>query len=561
MSMPLKQSADSIARRKFRRAAFCLGMLLVLAGVALSPELSRAAAPSSGKERLRRLIKLPTLSFQIGVAFDPLQGFDMLSERRAAPQELSDMLRSQNEVLQDPAKAYRLGSLYYACGDTARAAVCWRQSVELYRKQDAATSGNGALMAAYGEALASVGEGDEAERVLRNAVKNAPTEWRTHAGLAKFLGRAAMVGIAVPGQPHDTANPERTNAGPPEKLPADIAEKARKQVHEALEAWDAAVKLAPKEPSVFSGRATGKCTSGFVEAAIRFATGDEPDPSKVWTRAFDRAALVDLKEACRLNPSDFRAIGAAALFEVFCTAIERGMAQMEQIMDKSSWETLPENVRGSLRASLSSLEELGQSGESRSAAGALEVLGVLQYLIVHDERGAETSLRRAIRLDPKRELAWDTLTMLLAMSERFEDLRRVCEDWLKVQESPRTRVLLAKAYESLNQNDSLLETAEQAFRKFPEDPIANLALAAALMRTSSEEASLARAARCLGKAEDKISKNPTRDNIINILYLRGLFFGLTDQTEQARAVLRKILEAEKDNRRAKEALEAIDSLG
>src|SRR5439155_16909989 len=118
----------------------------------------------------------------------------------------------------------------------------------------------------------------------------------------------------------------------------------------------------------------------------------------------------------------------------------------------------------SIREAVARLENCGQNPDSRVAAGSLECLSVLQAFVIGDRSGAEKNARRAVALDPSRENAWDMLIGFLAKPETYEDLRTLCEQRLRQKETTRNRILLAKAYERLNQLDRAEQNVQAALR-------------------------------------------------------------------------------------------------
>jgi tetratricopeptide (TPR) repeat protein len=203
------------------------------------------------------------------------------------------------------------------------------------------------------------------------------------------------------------------------------------------------------------------------------------------------------------------------------------------------------------------LVELGQ-GEDSSAAGACEILGTLQFAVMKDFRGAETNLRRAVSLEPSRDQAWEVLLGVLAETERWEDLLQVSLDRVKHRNTARNWVLVVKAYERLRQDDNMLAEAQAAREKYPEDFYTNLTLAAAIMKTSENREELAQAGPHFTKAEQLLRGAPGRERLTNLIFLRGLHLGLSGQTEPARELFKKLLELDKDNSEAKEALQALE---
>ena len=67
---------------------------------------------------------------------------------------------------------------------------------------------------------------------------------------------------------------------------------------------------------------------------------------------------------------------------------------------------MPDTTRQSVRAAMDRLDELGQSADNLQAAGALEVLGAIQGLVIEDVSGAEGQLAEGgeARSLPRRRL-------------------------------------------------------------------------------------------------------------------------------------------------------------
>ena len=535
--------------------------LLWLAGLSLALGLlMQAAAPASGKERLRRLVRLPRVSFQIGVGFDSRRGFGMTLTTPGAGGEIEDLRKAMEGDGRDAPRYQRLGALYYDLADSAQARQAWLRAVELYRRQGAEQSDNATLLVGLGEVLGALGRAEEAERLLRKAVKVAPGDWRPQAALGRFLASQTVVAIAL--DAHRALDSSAIAAAGGQSAEARLepaqAEKGRKLIAEALACQDRAVEFAPQEVEPYISRAGARCVHAALNAVLAAAGWDESQDTLAWTKFLAPAALSDLQTAVRLNGRDFRLLAAAALYEVFLAAGEHGLARMEDLARGAVWGLLPDGTRQSVRKAMDRLEDLTQGSEARPAAGALEALGILQYLVVRDLRGAESSLRRAVALDPAREQAWETLILLLALSDRPAELLPVCEARLKQRDTAHNRVLVAKACEQLNLQDRTLAEGEAAQRRYPDDLTANLALVAALLKYNSEPVVLLRAAQLLSKAEQLLGASASRDELVNVLVIRGLFFGLADRPDDARAHLRKGLELDPDHPQAREALELLE---
>lgn len=513
------------------------------------------ATPVGSKERLRRLARLPRLSFTVGMAFDPLRGFSMLSDRATALREIAELRKALQGNASDAPRYARMGRWYGDLGEEKQARTALTKAVDLYREQGADQSDDGVLLADFGTALSALGNAEEAERILRRAVRASPKEWKCAAALGRFLGQQALVALtAKDNPPGESAAP---NASPLKVAPAQ-AEKAQKLGQEALECYDRAVELGPKEPEPYAGRATARSLQRLLQAMLDGGSGSEPESLRLAKALYPKESLSDLRMAMSLSPKDPKAVGTAVMFELLLAAVDRGATHLEAFAEGEGWDSLPDATRQSLRESMARLEEMSQTGEAGPAAAALEMLGTLQCFVVRDVRGAESSLRRAVDLDPKRNQAWESLVYLLASNKRSEDLLVVCEARLKTEESAHARLLLAKAYEQLERWDRLLDTAETLQRRYPEDFNANLALAAALLRRPPDDAALSRSAHAIAKAEKLLGTSPTADQVVNLLVLRGVLLGLAGQTEAARSSFKQLLEIEKDNADAREALEILE---
>jgi tetratricopeptide (TPR) repeat protein len=514
-----------------------------------------AATPASSKERLRRLARLPILSVRFTAALDPMRGFDLTWPRVEAAKQLAEVNQSLRGDASDAARYGRLAALYSELGEAPRSQAALKRALELYRQQGAGESDNGELMAGYGETLRLLGQYDEAQRVLRRAVKAAPKEWKCHAALGRCQASQGLAAVFA------EASPPAVSV-----LPLPLAslkpssgqlEKAQKLIAEALEAHDRAVILAPDQPEVYVGRASAQGCRGWLQAVARLAGGEELDLPRQLAAVFCPAALSDLEQAARRKPKDARAWGTLAFFEVFAASAAQGRASIEQVFGQQGWSGLPDQARAAVRQAVSRLEELSQSGEAPAAAAALELLGIIQQLFVADKPAAEASLRRAVELDPSRQQAWESLTALLVDSDRAQELLSLCETRLKHQDTARNRLLLAKALERLKQPERLLAQTQAALDRYPEDLNLTLARAAALMQTGDDD-DLPPASQLLAKAQRLAQKAPGRDELENLLFLQGLLWGMTGRKDEARAVFNKLLELDKDNTEAQEALQALE---
>lgn len=546
--------------RKRRLATRARALLGIVAGVCLAFE-ANAATPAATQSRLRQLARLPRLNFAVGVSFDSYRGFSMLGGRTLSRKEIAELQRAIQDNPADASRHVRLAQLYIDAGEDKEGKAAAARALELFRKRGAEQIDDGVLLAEFAVALSLTGENDEAERIARQAVSRAPNDWRPQTTLGRLLTAQAMASL----NPAQSGGPSTSSPGAP-GIPRSApdpaqAERARSRVRESLECLDRAVELAPAQPEPYAARAAAHSARRLIEAALDSDASADPQRLRQVKALYNPAARDDLREVARRAPRNPVVLGTAALFEVLVSSLERGVSSLEALASGEAWSLLDDSTRQLVRASLAQLDELAQTTDTASAAAALEVLGTLQAFVVQDPRGAETSLRRAVELDPKRDPAWNTLVFLLAGQKRPADLLTVCTDWLRLRESARGRLLVAKAYEQLDQWDRALETVESLQRRYPDDLEAHLALAAALLHLSDTEAALPRAAQVLAKAEKLIGSNTTPEQALNFIFIRGLVLALAGQTERARADFRQILDLDSQRPEAREALDILEQAG
>lgn len=533
----------------------------LLAGALGVATLLRAAAPAGGKERLRQLVRLPRLSFDLGFAFDPLRGMVLPPNLLELNREIAKLRPSLEEDAANAAGYARLAQLYAEAGRTLDARRARAKAVSLYRQQGIEQSSDALKLAAFGVVLLGTDEIEEAERVLRRAVNLAPNEWRTLSGLARCLTVKAMVALG----PRPGSRPETAwiamllmdaLTDKPSQAQTDAAEQA---TDEAVALYGRAIALEPKDPEPYVGRA-GALTLRSCLQFLKEPTAGSAEPGGMrFARAlYPATALPDMRAAARYAPRDPLRIGIAAWYEVSTAFLERGTFPLEHLATGESWTNLPDSARQAVREAMARLEDLGQGTEKAAAAAALEMLAALQAYVVSDPRGAEASLRRAVALDPQRSSAWDLLVFVLVTSQRPADLLAVCEARMKEEESARNRLLVAKAQEQLGHWDDVFAEVRTLQRRYPEDFYAQLALAAALLRNATDPAAFEQPAQLLAKAEKLAGDSPSRDQVVNLLFLRGLLLGLADQPEAARTQLKRALELDKETAGAAEALQILE---
>lgn len=532
------------------RAIFLLSWLLIALTV-------RGATPEVGKDTLRKLVKLPTVTFPANWQFDPERGFILGSGEPDVQAQISALRKSMQGDSSDAERYMSIAELYSSINEGAKAKHTCDRAVDLYRKQADLQPDDGILQADLGRALEGAGKRAEAESVLRQAVRTAPKEWKCWVALGRFLDKEAR--RTVYENPTSAADNTGNSAdATADKLsPAQVAQ-AKKWTDEAGEVYDKAVAVAPEEAEVYFRRGLHRCLHNALLNRIRLAAGEQAEEVALLNDCFTPESLADLQHASRLNPRDYRMIGGTVLFEIYTVCAEKGQVNWGTF----SWNSLPDKSQRSIREASTRLENLAESPRTQIAAGALEVLGILQGPVLREPYGCVDKLRQALALEPSREQAWETLSATLAQSKHYDELLSTCEERVKRKDSARSRILLAKAYEKLKQWDNCEKQIRLALKLDPDDFTANLALADLLLKHSDDATALSDANGWLARAEYLLNKMTVRQrtqlHMVDLTLTRGIYYALTDEVETARRWVKAVIDQDKENKFAQDILDAMD---
>ena len=269
-----------------------------------------------------------------------------------------------------------------------------------------------------------------------------------------------------------------------------------------------------------------------------------------WTSA---PTLSDLREAARLAPNDLNSVGLSAMFGITAFKAQQDAA------GRTDWSALPEEARRPAEEAMRPLEALARSAgtDQETAAKASEADGLL-WLFVGNQVAAEPSLRRAVSLDPRRESAWDGLTMLLVGARDYQGAASLLEARVKVLDTARGHLLLAKIYDKTGQPEKEASQVQAALAADPDDLTANIAQAALLLRHGDDAATLEQARKQI-VATDVLYRKATRSQEAwkDQTLLASIYNALTGDAASAREKLAQILSFDKDYEPAKAALAAM----
>ena len=550
------------ARPQKRRMAWGLFRVFLAVQVVLA---GLAAVPLGGQERLQQLTRLPRFSFNFGLSYRGTEGFELAVGTPDPARELTALREALTGQTDDAPRFVRLGRVLDGLNEMAMAQRAYARAVELYERQGAADSRETAVLVGYADALRGQNQFAAAERLLRRAVEIAPEDWQARAALARLLGLTAMHALAsLEGKPTGIDWAQLLSDSAAERLNAAGVEEADRRLAEAVQEAERAVKFGPQQAEAFLTRANVGTARRLASALRALTEAPEEEPAaRLWAvnRAiFHRDALADVWAAARLSPNNPQTWGCAVLLELMAEGLQQGLRGADALLAENRWARLPESARVTVREALARLESMSEGREPIAAAASLSLLGWFQGFLLNDVTRGEATLRRALALDPDHPSAWETLTALLVVARRMDALVEACQARLERADTPHHRLMLVKAYEKAQQVPAMRREAEEAQARYPEHFLANLTLAAALLKTGEEEAR-ARAVPFLAKATQLAGENPPRDVAFELWFQRGLYFALNGQRAVARTHFRQLLEAGADPEELREAMQALDQLG
>src|SRR4051812_27063789 len=151
-------------KNPLHRWHLCLAFLVATACL-------QAAAPEPGTERLRKLLKLPMISLETGFSFKPEGGFSPSDTKVDVSREISEARKELKGDSSDAQRYTRLGDLYAKSGDAKKSDDSYHKAATFFRQQAATRPDDPELLASWGRALWADGRNDEAESVLRRAIR------------------------------------------------------------------------------------------------------------------------------------------------------------------------------------------------------------------------------------------------------------------------------------------------------------------------------------------------------------------------------------------------------
>jgi len=539
---------------------FLIGLTVGFMAIALWN--AHAAEPKYDPEKLRSLVKLPKMTLDFGFAVNSTLGFTLgrepldLNKLKPPAERIAELRKDMSGGVRDAERYAELGLLYVKLHDAAQAQATRKRAVELFREQVKDDPKKGWLRSELGNALLAADQMVEGENLLRDAVALSPEDWRCWEALGDFLeSRAfATLGVTNVGVLYEEIQRGLRVPGSNTASSPDRRAKARAFWDEAAHCYDKAVAVGPGEIGAYQARIVFR---GALKKLLDLLIEPERSADVATKQQFVSPEVrADLKEAARLTTDDAYAIGMAAFFEAMMNA-PKGAADSSGSFKRGFWLFLPDSSRAYVREALSRLEQLGRNEDKNTAGAALTALGGMQLLVQGDPVAAEDNLRRATRLRPAADTAWEMFGLLLVQSERWSELAALGEEHVKSKDSVRYRIGLAKIYEKLGKPAEVEPQVQAALKLAPDDLLANTASAAMRLKRATDEAAVAEVGQMMNKVKQTVFKAAPKEQQVGFEFLHGLYYGLAGNRQEAASHFRRLREADPDESDYRDAYDAL----
>jgi tetratricopeptide (TPR) repeat protein len=484
-----------------------------------------AIPKSSTKRELQRLVRLPRIEFSKPLEFDRRFGFVAFRDANTAAFDAGRLLKTARGRPDEAHLYLEAARIYDREGDAAQALAHYSRAIDLFRRRSEIAPREVPTLAGLGEALAAIGRFAEAQSALdRTDELGVPTVEVLLARARLYRERAwfAVAGEAQRYSPGAFLS-QLISVAASGPAPTRIEESRRylRLAEGALEkAFDAGTEKDQEERLL--ERAAFRSFQRALDLAFTQVQNEDLRPRALEVSLFDAAARKDLNDAAARS-DDPGVIAAAAL-----------AANLAAERIEGSGRSADRYVRGMATR----LQEMIDASGEHSAAAA-EYLGSIQFHVLKDIAGARRTLNQATALEPGRHRAWEMLVLAAAFesSERFVE---AAEARVAALPQPRSSVLLVKSYDMEGDQTRAEWTALNAVNAYPNDLLSNLSLAAVLLKDENAENYLWRVDEALNKAEKAMGAGRNHQNRLDFVLLKGIYLGMTDRGDQARALLQSV---------------------
>lgn len=514
-----------------------------------------SAGKAVDKEKLRRAVSLPEVSFIFGYGMNGWGEFVSTADLGPQPEKIAEIEKQLKGDAADAERYCRLASLYVRAGQSDKSTEFCRKAEALLRKQLAVCPKNFACRLRLAEVLERQKKRAEAEELLRRVVEDCPDDWRAWQALGQFLSdkarRTLLNGMAFSATGPDRLLQTLRAASPtPERIAS-----WRQDCKKVDACFHRAIDLAPRVPEVYLTRGTASWNDSLLNCGLRLYNGEKADFTVAMLAP---EARPDLRRAVDLNPKNYMCIGFIDWMDAMADAYEYSAQNPSAKQPEQMLDVLSEATRQRVREHMARLAEEMEQSDKPKAAEAAEVLVYLRIMLLKDIPDTKTILRRSIELDPSRNAPWEMLIAALLASNQMEKAAELCRQHLKHKDSARNRLLLAKAYAELDRLDKAEEVIRVGLEREPDDFLLNLTLMDLLLIRGRDD-DLRQAGQTLRKIEKDRHPGTGNDNRwTNFRFACGIGCGLNGEVKQAREWLEEVHKRKPQYPHLQEALKALD---
>jgi tetratricopeptide (TPR) repeat protein len=467
-----------------------------LAALAMLALPALAAASPDGtvdRDRLRRVAQLPAVGpsdWYYSITTD-----GRLFAGGEEP-ERCDVATLRARMRNDDSDAARWLDAASACRrvhDAAQEKECVASAVAILRRLAAAQPDDGGAAASLGLALVASGDDAGAEESFGKAA---------HAPNAAWAGVAAAADLLVMRAVGRTA--ERRFAAFDDARDWLVADSAKARLVDAAVLADAAKRYDEAAAGVESSAATGAVAASVyvrrmtlrsvVHAALRKAEAEASADVAARNSADQRKAM----DALAPDP-----------YAITLTALEDAMSEptgTDGTTHVQPFGDLEPDARTKVTGDLARLGRVAATADAPTAARALNGIACVQWFVMRNPPAAEALLRRSVAKDPGLRASWQALVFAMGQDRRWDDLVKVCGEWIKSGETARNRMILAKALALGGHADEAEKEWRAAQALDPAGVETNLGVAVFVLYRAKDDADLKEARGFLDRASAALPK-------------------------------------------------------
>jgi tetratricopeptide (TPR) repeat protein len=419
---------------------------------------------------------------------------------------------------------------------------------------------NGWVLAQLGTCLSAVERNAEAEKMLREAVRVSPKDWRPWADLGGFLPKHALLQIGITDLSDITLNGPEAAIDQLEPLlkrtgPAHAIAVLQKASAEAHADFDRAVSLSPNSPEPYTER--GKFVYSdtlLTQNIIKLLKEETPDTTNV----FPTAMVRDMSRAADLAPYDPERQATAAISEIALVANTVGDAL--KAGEPGAIDRMPEPSRDRIKREIQRLRKIvGEKDRRNAQIAAVSLINI--ELMGGETAQAEQFAKLALTREPTSRRAWDALCEVYRSAEKYQDLAKALEDRIKHEDTPYNCLALAKTYDQMADTTRASKLVLAGVQRFPNDFLLNLAAVDVLLR-QTDAGALQQAEKHMEHAQAlfaRLSDDDRKSQSANMNLTRGVYLALTGKITYAREALQKVLEEDEYDPEAKTLVAILDA--